>query len=370
MKIIIIVSIMVLSFMDHLLALPPNRIWGRMEYQYQSQDKFSLEQETTGGADQQQSQQLVVYGNMDFTGGNWLNIHSRLYCRYRDDRYQFTVLETYWDHTFKDQFLMRVGKQRVAWGSGYAWNPTDMLEPVKNPFRPQEEREGIAAIKSDFLLGNYSLTLLTIYNDIFKRIELAAKLGLLINTHEFSLNVHQVSWRVPSFGFDYTGFISRFEFHSELALLNSDNLTYQPVLPDPVDKNSYVVKFLIGTMYTFKPNGMLVLEYYHNRSRHLYTKYLPANTVFQNPYIMNLWQDTLFLMVMKREILGLIDVQVMLFSNLNSSHFIFAPKVTVTPLQDLSVEIMYHGLSRFNGPQSVISGWNSAMIQIKASVYF
>jgi hypothetical protein len=370
MKTVIIFCVMLLCFMDHLLAWPPNRIWGRMEYQYQNRDIFFLKQTFGGGADRGQSHQLAVYGNMDWSGGNWLNIHPRLYCLYRDDRYQYTVLETYWDHTFKDQFLMRVGKQRVAWGSGYAWNPTDMLEPVKNPFRPQEEREGIAAIKSDFLLGNYSLTLLTIYNDIFKRIELAAKIGLLIHTHEFSLNVHQIPWRVPSFGFDYTGFISCFEFHSELALLNSDNLAYQPVSPDPAEKNSYDVKFLIGTMYTFKPNGMLVLEYYHNRSKHLYTKYLPTNTFFQNPYIMDLWQDTLFLMVMKREVLGLIDAQFMLFSHLNSSHFIIAPKIIITPLQELSVEIAYHGLSRFNGRQSVISGWNSELIQIKASVYF
>jgi hypothetical protein len=370
MKIVIQVGIIVLCFMGHLLAWPPNRIWGRVEYQYQNRDIFSVEQTVGGGADREQSHQLMIYGNMDLTAGSWLNIHPRLYCLYRDDRYRFTVLETYWDHKFKDQFLMRVGRQRVAWGSGYAWNPTDMLEPAKNPYNPQEEREGLTAIKSEFLTGNCSLTLLTIYNDIYRRIELAVKSGLLINSHEFSFSVHQVPRCTPSVGFDYCGFISGIEFHSELALFNSQTLTYWPVSPGSVNKNLYVVKSLIGTMYTWKPNGMLVLEYYHNRNRDLYAKYLPDQSIFQNPFIMELWQDILFLMAMKRELLGLIDIQVMIFSHLNSSCFIIAPKIIVTPLQELSVEIVYHGLSRFNGRQSVISGWNSEMIQIKTSVYF
>jgi hypothetical protein len=373
MKSITTVLIIILCFIDHPAAGPPNRIWGRMEYQFQNRQNIFAEQTATGGTNQKQDHRFNGYAHVDWTGNSWLNIHSRFYSywnRTQDNPFTFTILETYWDHAFQDQFLVRIGKQRVAWGSGYAWNPTDMLEPAKNPFRPQEERKGISAIKSDHLMGDYSLTLLAFYNNIFKRIELAVKLGVLLSTHELSLCIHQVPWRTPSIGFDYSGFISRFEFHGELALLNSDNLAYQPVSPEPADRNSYVLKALIGTMYTIKADGMLVLEYYRNRSQELYTSYFPAKPDFQNSSIMYLWRDTLFLMVMKREVLGIIDVQGMLFRHLNSAYFLVVPKIIITPLQTFSVEFMYHGLSEFNGRLSVRSDRSSEMIQVKASAFF
>ena len=34
------------------------------------------------------------------------------------------------------------GKQRIAWGSGFAWNPTNRLEPPKNPLNTGLEQEG------------------------------------------------------------------------------------------------------------------------------------------------------------------------------------------------------------------------------------
>ena len=37
---------------------------------------------------------------------------------------------------------VRAGKQRVAWGSGFAWNPTNRLEPPKNPLNAGLEQEG------------------------------------------------------------------------------------------------------------------------------------------------------------------------------------------------------------------------------------
>ena len=41
-----------------------------------------------------------------------------------------------------------LGKQVVAWGSGYAWNPTDAIN-LRNPLSPTEPRKGVGALVVD-----------------------------------------------------------------------------------------------------------------------------------------------------------------------------------------------------------------------------
>jgi hypothetical protein len=312
----------------------------------------------------------MVYGNADLSGGNFLNMHNRLYSCWQPENNQFRlqVLETYWDHTFGEQFLLRIGKQRVTWGTGYAWNPTDMLEPAKNPFRPQQEREGILACKGELLLPDFSLTLLPFYNERKRRMELAAKIGLVAAAHEISFYLHQVPFRSPSLGLDYVGFISRLEIHGEMAWLsNRDNLRVAP-FSYIVSSNPYTFKALLGSMYTLTPLVMLVMEYYHNESGSIYKKIIPFDPLLQNPYRMDLWKDTLFLMLLKREILSVIDLQGGMFFDLHSARYILAPGITLTPWPALSFEVMYYGLAALDGSWPRFSGWNDKSVQLK--IYF
>jgi hypothetical protein len=62
-----------------------------------------------------------------------------------------TVREAYAQYGFGDGLSIRVGKQRVAWGSGFAWNPTSRLEPPKNPLNTGLEQEGARAVRLDFI---------------------------------------------------------------------------------------------------------------------------------------------------------------------------------------------------------------------------
>ena len=43
---------------------------------------------------------------------------------------------------------VRLGKQRIAWGSGLAWNPTNRLEPPKNALNTTLEQEGALAARA------------------------------------------------------------------------------------------------------------------------------------------------------------------------------------------------------------------------------
>ena len=59
--------------------------------------------------------------------------------------------EAYGQYSFGDGFSVRIGKQRVSWGSGFAWNPTSRLEPPKNPLNPSLEQQGALAVRTDWI---------------------------------------------------------------------------------------------------------------------------------------------------------------------------------------------------------------------------
>jgi hypothetical protein len=46
---------------------------------------------------------------------------------------------------------VRAGRQRIAWGSGFAWNPTNRLEPPRNPLNTGLEQQGADALRVDII---------------------------------------------------------------------------------------------------------------------------------------------------------------------------------------------------------------------------
>ena len=53
---------------------------------------------------------------------------------------------------YPGSFLVRVGRQQLPWGTGYAWNPTDVFSP-KDLFEPTYERPGVDAVKAEWGFG-------------------------------------------------------------------------------------------------------------------------------------------------------------------------------------------------------------------------
>jgi hypothetical protein len=57
--------------------------------------------------------------------------------------------QAYAQYAFGELLTVRAGKQRVAWGSGFAWNPTNRIEPPKNPLNTSLEQEGARGLRLD-----------------------------------------------------------------------------------------------------------------------------------------------------------------------------------------------------------------------------
>jgi hypothetical protein len=57
--------------------------------------------------------------------------------------------QAYVQWTSGDLATVRVGRQRIAWGSGLAWNPTNRIEAPKNALNPSLEQVGSLAVRVD-----------------------------------------------------------------------------------------------------------------------------------------------------------------------------------------------------------------------------
>jgi len=67
----------------------------------------------------------------------------------KTDETKLTVRQAFVEYRTDGGFLLRLGRQKTAWGSGFVWNPTARLEPPKSPANPGTEQPGIDAVRMD-----------------------------------------------------------------------------------------------------------------------------------------------------------------------------------------------------------------------------
>jgi hypothetical protein len=68
-----------------------------------------------------------------------------------DDHTEWRIREASLQYRFGEVVTVRAGRQRLAWGSGFAWNPTNRLEPPRNPLNTALEQPGADAVRFDVI---------------------------------------------------------------------------------------------------------------------------------------------------------------------------------------------------------------------------
>jgi len=251
----------------------------------------------------------------------------------------FVVSEAYADWNPQDHFRVLVGKKRIVWGSGLAFNPTDALNPPKDPTDPTFQRAGawlgelewsfenvavslVAAgkvtrqyaglptalvispshasaeavagtVKDDrddeahfvftgrlyLLLADIDVNLIyaytNLYNDAFKN---KSKAGLSLSRVFGGLEVHAEAML-------YSG-TSR--VHVERSCINNPLtcvLLGKPIASRPdVDATWLNAQVLAGVRYQFEDNSTLGVEYYYNGEGQTRDGYRDvARLLLQNP---------------------------------------------------------------------------------------
>jgi hypothetical protein len=71
-----------------------------------------------------------------------------------------SLSELYLSHEVVPALHLLAGKKRVLWGAGWAYNPTDLLNPAKDPTDPTSQRVGAYMVRVEVPLEKYTFTLL------------------------------------------------------------------------------------------------------------------------------------------------------------------------------------------------------------------
>jgi hypothetical protein len=88
-----------------------------------------------------------------------------------------TVNELYADLNFGDLLFLRLGKQRLSWGSGFVFNPSDPVNPPKDPTSRRAVREGVPSLKAEIIAKPLSLTAFAVLHDSLDETGYGAKLS-------------------------------------------------------------------------------------------------------------------------------------------------------------------------------------------------
>lgn len=124
----------------------------------------------------------------------------------------------YIDLALTDNFYIRAGKQRIAWGPALFWNPTDSFNPPKDPlFDPIGDRFGINALRLDFTVESVDLTSVFIPNFARKMdfIDFAQKIKFHLGPADVAFSVQGGNHRRWQPGLDFSVSLFDATFYGE-----------------------------------------------------------------------------------------------------------------------------------------------------------
>jgi hypothetical protein len=105
-------------------------------------------------------------GLLDFTFGSSNLLYESGGVSALRDTLSFDVNQVYADLNFGDLLYLRAGKQRLKWGAGWVFNPSDPVNPPKDPTRALQTNEGVPALKAELITSVLSLAA---FGTVFER---------------------------------------------------------------------------------------------------------------------------------------------------------------------------------------------------------
>ena len=194
----------------------------------------------------------------------------------RVDRFFFKYIEENFEITF--------GRQRIAWGTSWAWNPIDLFNPSSPLDFDNEEKNGADALRLQYFL-NYNSSIDLVYKHAEDKNHRNVALKYLNSISEYDLHIligYQRDY--PYFGFAWAGDIQGAGFRGELVYHNSqekfiflENNLFQ------YSNKSYVVANL-SFDYTFESS-------FYIHSEFLYNDIAEKRSEFLNIYLNSLSQS-------------------------------------------------------------------------------
>jgi hypothetical protein len=181
-----------------------------------------------------------------------------------DDNEEFVLSRGFIDFTPNDVLSIRFGKQRLGWGTGYAWNPIDILDQPRNAFTALDDPEGVMAFRTDLHFGPINTQIVITpdvnsddtattqdWNSAGRAIRFKVSpggvdlsLGMVQDGEQSSAAIADFAWSILGIG-----------FHGEASYQADGNSR---------DDKKEIFNYLLGADYNFPGGYYLAIEYYHN----------------------------------------------------------------------------------------------------------
>jgi hypothetical protein len=180
----------------------------------------------TAYADLRQSDLVRLYaaGSFNYDPSSYLS--TKAY-----DSGTFSLDELFVDTQINEKVFFRLGKQRISWGVGYWYKPSDVLSlSAIDPDDPTAAREGPFAFKIDMpmKLNHLMVYMVPPVSGLADSSSMAAKYDLVVNGWELSFAGYgraDLEAR-PRAIFTFTGAIGAFDVYGENVLLYGSDRTY------------------------------------------------------------------------------------------------------------------------------------------------
>ncbi len=168
-------------------------------------------------------------------------------------------------------FIAYFGKQRLKWGTGYTWNPTDVLQPQKNALEPTEDLEGIYAVRMEYSNPFMTPSLIIAAEpsppdeEWSRNFRSALQLYKLIGTADVFLNGVYRQDDIQSAGAAVAWDINWFVLNLEGAAIRYMNKTKSALRASGESGPEDIrYSYLIGISKLISSDSSVYLEYYRN----------------------------------------------------------------------------------------------------------
>ena len=188
----------------------------------------------------------------------------------KNDETRATFRQAFAEYKTESGFLVRLGRQRTAWGSGFVWNPTDRIEPPKSPANPGTERPGIDAARLDtsptdwasltLVAGRAKVTLTDLPGSLASRTDPewtgAVRARLLVRDTDIALTWLAGTKREGLFGLDLGRTWGAIALHAESALYRGSEI-------DRARSEDSFLRVSTGALWS-PSDSTLSVEYFFN----------------------------------------------------------------------------------------------------------
>lgn len=258
-----------------------------------------------------------IYAGRHLT--SWLVLRSTLQMRLENERHtqsRLALRELFLKFSPTGALDFTLGRTILKWGTGYAYNPTGVIEPRRNPSDPSDrlrQFRGLDLAQADFYFHASSLTLVYLNTlqtggnwQLANDHRLAIRLSTLFRGFDVSLIGFWEKSHRGKIGFNFTKVLGEaLEIHGEflgqrgseapqhlIITANSPDTLFHspPYAPLHEHKHRLFGKYLAGLQYTFGGKANLAIEYFHNDDGlsggdwQRFLEYLVfANRQFSNP---------------------------------------------------------------------------------------